>query len=202
MTGMRLRVGTRTGSCGGNLKRIFFLLLVPLLVCSCAGTANFRRPIGDKLTVTLRQPSIHDGEALAVSDSLLYLDVDGQVCAARLSDVERVYVHGYKVGPLSRWFWGSTLFLASMGVAVAILSDSELNTVGFLMAAIDMGIGVGAATSCTPPEPDIVFLDPTDAVQLERLRFHCRYPQGLTAEQWAVLLQSRRQTHFVRLPRE
>jgi hypothetical protein len=185
------------------LKKVtVFMLVTSLLTCSCGATGNFRKPSGDRVTVTLRGPSIHDGEAIAASDSLFYLDTGKEVCAARLSDVQRVYVHGYKVGPASKWFWGSTLFLTGMGLGVLILSDTGSGLMDFVLAGLDMGMGAGAASAYSVPEPDVVLSDFSGPERLERLRLRCRYPQGLTAEQWAVVLQSRGQTDFSRLPAE
>ncbi len=175
---------------------------MPLLSASCAGTIEVRKPYGDRVTVTLRQPSIHSGEALAASDSLVYLDVEKAVCVARVSDVERVFVHGYKIGPVSRWFWGAAYLFTGMGLTFALLADRDLGTVGVMMAFIDLALGVGAATSCTAPEPDIAFSGLSEPADLERFRLHCRYPQGLTSEQWALLLRSRGQQEFTPLPRE
>jgi len=184
-----------------------FVLTIGLLLCSCASSLDTRRPFGDTMRITLRDSTVHVAEAVAVTDSLLCVSTAGkQICVSRLSEIQNVYVHGYKVNRASSSFWSSAFLVGGvcLGLSIVLVEDEGIHDFDarYVFAGLDLIAALAAGLSFSAPEPDVVFSELSDPRQLERFKLHCRYPQGLTAEQWTLLLRSRGQADFVSLPRE
>lgn len=181
------------------MKKSGLILAAFLLLCSCAATSKVQvlKPEGEKIKLTLRDSRMYEFEILAVSDSLLYLSDGRKLSLAPLSDVQNIRVHWDSIDAGSKVLGAiPPLILEGIVMGAAFHTDQT----GWGVASIAaMGVTIfGFATA----NPKVNFSFPLEKDKLTKLRLYCRYPQGLTDEQWKLLLQRYRQTDFILLPKE
>jgi hypothetical protein len=169
---------------------------VCLLFCSCASSVDVLKPTGDQATVTLRDSTKHRVELLGVSDSVLYVVEGGAISSLRLSDVQNVYIHGYRISERQRTL-GAIPVLLLQGIAAysAFVATEGSFGAGLFASGSLICTALGFATGAG--EPDISFSHPFDENRLQKLRLYSRYPQGLTVAQWSRLLAFHGQMDFV-----
>jgi hypothetical protein len=139
----------------------------------------------------------HKVELLVVSDSVLHVVQGGRISIVHLSDVENVYVHGYRLsGPQMMLGAAPLLFLEGM-VAYVTFSEGWFRWCGMFSAIlIPLTIHTFARGS---GEPETSFSSPFDEAKVRKLKLYVRYPQGLTDQQWNSLLRFHGQRDFVPL---
>jgi hypothetical protein len=78
--------------------------------------------------------------------------------------------------------------------------DRDVNQPGWgVISGLTM---VGTICGFAFGEQDVSFWFPLDETERERLRLFCRYPQGLSKDQWSTMLRHLGQEDFRRLAEE
>lgn len=165
--------------------RVFLLLAVTLLCVSCTARLQSRAPRGETAKVTFLNAEGKkqrvDAELLAVNDSLLYFRNDGGYVQMPVDKVTRMNITAYNTYKALRF----VSILPTLAAAVILaFNNTENRTALLLVPAV---LGVGSLVYFTAPHTS--FRPPLTQTRLERLQLFCRYPQGLTAEQWRQLQQ-------------
>jgi len=179
------------------MKKSIILLASILLFCSCVSMVKVRKPLGDRATLKLRNLEKHKVELLAISDSLLYVTDDKEISIAHFSDIRNVYIHGYRVHPGLKVLTAIPALLLEATVMIVAL-DVGQNGWGLVSVIAMAGTIDGFATG----DPKVYFSFPAKNEEIEKLKLYCRYPQGLTDEQWERMLQHFKQKEFVLLSRK
>ena len=165
-----------------EVKRRAAVALLLLLGCSCISTSQAVRPGGDDAVVTLNSGVSHHVELLAVTHGDLYFLHCQHVWRCPLADLSRVRVEGYNLRT-AKYVALGTSGLVDAGISVAAIA---LNA--WPLAPIPAALFlVGACISLTSG-PRTGFSGPLTDSARARLALYCRYPQGLTEEQWVELL--------------
>lgn len=173
------------------MKKSFIIMASVYLFCSCASRVNVLKPEGEKATLTLPNLAVLEIEILAISDSLLYVTNGKKIIIAHLSDVRSVHIHGYRVPRASKVLAAIPPVLFEGIVMLTALGVDQ--PVWGMIAMITIG---GTIYGFTSGDPKVNFSFPLEINELEKLRLYCRYPQGLTNEQWKDLLQQLNQEDF------
>jgi hypothetical protein len=173
--------------CDVQIKTALTIMFVCLLSCSCASQVDVLKPSGEQATVTLCDMTKHKVELLVVSDSVLHVVEGGRISFVNLSDVQNVYVHGYRIsGPQMMLGAIPVLFLEGM-VAYLTFSEGWFQWCGlFSVILIPLTIHSYAKGA---GEPEVSFSSPFDETEVRKLKLYVRYPQGLTDQQRNRLLR-------------
>ncbi len=177
--------------------RYLALGLLALLCVSCTATLQRKQPWGERVRVSQREmfAPAHDGELLAIDDSMLYYVERGRVVRQPWAQVSGVRVLAYSTPRVVRWiFWLPTL---ALGI-IWLQDTSHPNNHGESwepVAAVSFSALIMYLTW-----PNSTFRSPPSAHDRERLRMFSRYPQGLTGEQWQTLLKANGQPDFLAKP--
>ena len=172
--------------------RIRSLILVStFLFCSCASTVRVLKPEGETAKLTLRDFSKHQVEFLAISDSTVYVKERNRICAASLSDVNNIYISGYEINPGLK-ILSAIPPLCLEGIVMMVAFD--VDQVGWgAISGLVMAVTFYAYVA---GNPKVSFSPPLEEHELEELRLYSRFPQGLSDEQWKILLQQFNQEDF------
>jgi len=163
-----------------------------LLLCGCVSTVNVNKPQGDRAGVELRQGPLGAVELLGVDDTFLYFDQSALLCRARLADVARVNVAGYS---LKTDRAASAVLLIGYGGLMTAALAASMTVVALLPAAWTAATGYFVLTGDRDLRTD--FRSPFEPQDREQLRLYCRYPQGLTQDQWRELVRQHAQIDFL-----
>ena len=177
------------------MKRLPIILAIGFWLCSCASSVHVLKPEGETATIELHNFQSHVGEILAVSDSVVYVRFFNKITVIDLSYVKKIFIHGYRISPGSKVAAAiPPLLLEGLVMSVAFSEDAD--AWGYL----SMGAMVLTIYGFSTGDPQTSFSPPLKKNNIEKLKLYCRYPQGLTPEQWRELLSLNGQQDFNRLP--
>jgi hypothetical protein len=175
------------------MTRTLMIMTFVLLLCSCASSVNVLKPEGETASIELYNSQAPVGEILAVSDSMLYFMYANKINVVDLSYVRKIFVHGYSISPGTKMLAAiPPLFLEGLVMAVAF--SEEAPAWGY----ISIGAMVLTIYGISTGNPKVSFSPPLKEKELKKLKLYCRYPQGLTLEQWNELLRLNGQEDFLR----
>jgi hypothetical protein len=167
------------------------LLCGILVVCACVSPVRVTKPGGDNAVVVFRQGGSARVELLAVTDSSLFFLRDNAVMRTALADISRVRVAGYSVAT-GKYVALGAISIVNAAFCVWVMSRGIWQ---FVAATVPLwGLGTWWLLS---DEPRVDFRSPFDTGAREQLALYCRYPQGLTDEQWQELLRFYDQDAFL-----
>lgn len=170
------------------------LLLIATLLQSCGPKAHVRtRPFGDTARLEYAQSKRVDCELLAVDDSTLFVQFEKQLYRAKLTEFRKIHVKEYSAAQGKN--------AAMIGL---VLIDGVVAFAGFESENTTLGVVYTAAAGLTlltflSGNPKVNFAPAEKPDQLSQLRLHCRYPEGLSRENWQALLQAAGQDDFLDL---
>ncbi|MCX6842008.1 MAG: hypothetical protein NTX53_07005 [candidate division WOR-3 bacterium] len=167
------------------------ILCAVLVVCACVSPVRVTKPGGDDAVVAFRQGGTARVELLAVSDSNLLFVRDNAVTRAALADISRVRVEGYSVRT------NKYIALGCIGLVNTVICVDMAFHSAWHFAAVTAMLCVAGAHLLLRDEPRVDFRSPFDTGAREQLALYCRYPQGLTDEQWQELLRFYHQDAFL-----
>lgn len=184
------------------MKRSLVLIVAAAFLCTCVRKAIVDQPKmwGDEVTLNFRNWTMHDVELLAISgDSLYCLDnVSYEIAVVQFSDLRSVYIHDYTIRPELRAVAATPSVLTELITLYALLAGQEHGLVTGLVMLATAGTIYGFSTTT----PKVRYQFPIREKHIEKLKLYCRYPQGLTDEQWKELLGYHNQEDFVPLTGE
>jgi hypothetical protein len=133
----------------------------------------------------------HKGELLALDDSSLFFKYEERLYKFPLSDISKVYVHGYSLESVKVPAMIGLLLIDIMVVTGETDDENILNPI------------YGGSAILTPiiflsGDAKVNFKPPFKDDDLQKIKLYCRYPQGLTQEQWGTLLKAHNQEVFLR----
>lgn len=149
------------------------------LFCACiGGSIGTLKPTGEQASVLLCDEREMEGELLCIADSSLCLMAGGQIVRLPFSSIEEISVPDFDNRETK-----AAAGLPMILLDILMLGSSNGNhnkSVSLLFGASALMLGYSMATR----SPNSLFSRPFDAETLERLSLFCRYPAGLTGEQW------------------
>lgn len=170
--------------------RVFLLLAVTLLCVSCTARLQSRAPRGETAKVTFlneegkKQAAIV--ELLSVNDSLLFFRNDGGYVQMPMDKVTRINITAYNTYKALRF----VSILPTLAAGVILYANNKPENLTALPRVLVM-LGFGSLVTIVYfTAPHTTYRPPLTQKRLERLQLYCRYPQGLTAEQWRQLRQT------------
>jgi len=176
--------------------RNFYLFLIYsiILLCSCASRVNILKPQGESATLTFTNSSKYQVEMLAILDSTIFVKYENKISDVQLRDVNKIYIHGYRVSPFLKILNAIPPILIE-GIVMLVAFDVDQPLWGVISGATMAGTIYGFATG----DPKTKFSAPFNESEIENLKLFCRYPQSLGNEHWKILLQHFNQDDFLRL---
>ncbi len=177
------------------MRQKSILTVLTLLFLSCTtSTVNVRKLEGETATITLKSTAKFGIEILSVLDFQVYSKYQNKIYITPLSDVRKIYIHGYHNISIS--ILKGVLAIPSLaiggvvGVVALHVDQPGWSVVSFFsMAATVALFAIGDVKAG--------FSAPFHDIKLETLKLYCRYPQGLTEDQWRMLLKHYGQEEFM-----
>ena len=171
------------------MRAPYWFLMSACFFCACASSVKVLKPTGEIVTLTLKNASGYDAELLSISDSTIYLMHQNQIGRIALLDVKKIHVvQGYEISPAAKLIAViPSIFIEGVIVRAAGIADER----GWQLAA---GVAMaGTALASLTGNPRVNFSPPLKKKEVEMLRLYCRYPQGLSRDQWETLFRTERQ---------
>ncbi|GEM_PF-3531865 len=181
------------------MKRSLMLALSAGLICSCAHIipVNPDSSTGETARIVLTGNIQYTVELLAINDVELFVLLNQAVCAAPLSDVRSVSIQAYRrtgLSGLGRFLLG----VPTVSLELAVI-EAGIQT-GYPVWSVIAVVGMaGTIYGLSTGMPPVDFEHPIVNGDRAEIGLYCRYPQGLTAEQWRQLLDHLGQEEFVEL---
>ena len=167
---------------------IFFVLLF-----SCTSSIQVLKPTGDLAIVTLETGSELKAELLSVKDESVIVEYDNNIYKLSLSEIHKLFIQGYSL------LHKKALLLGTLSILdIYFIYDNPNSAMKVIYGLLIMG----KLACILGGDLEIVFTSPIFWRDLDNIRIHCRYPQGLDTEQWNQLLQLYGQTDFLNLADE
>ena len=174
------------------MRRILILLFSITLFFSCTSQVKVLKPVGETVTLKLKNNLEYDGELLAVNDTALYFGSQAKLYEVPLSNFNNVYVHDYSLR--KQKLLGS---IPSFIIwALPIFVEPNFWKGVWLQTVLVEGLTIH---SCYTGDPKVSFSPPLKKKDFDKLQLYCRYSQELTHEKWRQLLQYYEQEEFLRL---
>lgn len=174
------------------MRRILILLLSITLFFSCTSQVKVLKPVGETVTLKLKNNHNYDGELLAVNDTALYFGSQAKLYEVPLSNISNVYVHDYSLR--KQKLLGSTPSFIIWALPMFVEPNFWKGV--WLQTVLVEGLTIH---SCLVGDPKVSFSPPLNNKDFDKLQLYCRYSQGLTQEKWRQLLQYYEQEEFLRL---
>jgi hypothetical protein len=152
------------------------------ILCACVGNSvGTLKPKGEQAGIALLNGVELEGELLWMADSTLYMMSHEKIIPIPFSSIGKICVRGFDTK-------SGKLFLGSILIAVDVLMLGSMTESGDLgwTAAFTASIAL-LVYSMVKPSPVGRFDGPFRRDQAESLRPYCRYPAGLTPDQWQKL---------------
>ena len=162
---------------------------------SASGKVLIIKPEGDQAQLKLQQGKALTVELLAVTDTHLYFLQQKQIHRILLENVQKIKIQEpyrgvTKVGKfillLPAYFFEYRVFRYAIERDDVRDRSAWIAGVAFVLTARSNFSGF----------PKVAFAKPLDRKDIEALKLHCRYPQGLSTEQWKSLLRHSGQDDF------
>jgi len=151
------------------------------------------QPTGGNATIVDREYDEFNAEILSLDSTYLYFQLENSLYQMDLKKIRKITVLGYslKSEKVAALF---PLMLLDVLLATAAYSDDLLfeNWVGNLAVAH----ATASLVSIFLGNPKVTFKPPLKEQDSNKLRLYCRYPQGLSEEQWLEILVYYRQKDF------
>jgi|GEM_PF-1354865 len=180
----------------GEKMRISTLisLLAMLLLSGCISSVKVMKTAGDDAVVILKKIHSYNAELITVSDSAIFYEHQGKIHYTTYADLKLVLIKGYSPNlyPIIGFF-----IIPDLIAGRAFISDDEASLRQIGMMAL-FHAGLTTAILIIQSDKD-TFSPATSLKEREQLKLYCRYPQGLTDEQWKELLRIDGQEGFLRL---
>jgi hypothetical protein len=152
------------------------------LFCACiGGSVGTLKPTGEQASVLLRDEREMKGELLCLGDTSLCMIADGRIVHLPLASIEEIQVPDFDNRD-TKAAAGLPMILLDILMMGSFSGNGE-KTGPILFGASALLLGYSIATR----SPNSLFSRPFDGETLERLSLFCRYPAGLTGEQWQTL---------------
>lgn len=174
------------------MRRISIVLFSITLFFSCTSQVKVLKPVGETVTLKLKNNENYDGELLAVNDTALYFGSQAKLYKVPLANVSNVYVHDYSLR--KQKLSGSTPSFIFW--ALPIFAEPNFSKGVWLQVLLIEGLTIH---SCFVGDPKVSFSPPLKNKDFDKLQLYCRYSQGLTPEKWRQLLEYYKQEEFLRL---
>ena len=175
------------------MKRLLILLsIASIVICSCYSVVQVNKPYGESAQITIRyNPISFPVELLAVDSNSVSALRLGSVVRVAMENVEQIDVPEYRVSRGAKVLSGG-LCVLGQGIATAVAFGQNEPGIGLL----GLGLTLGTIYAFGHSDPPTHFSPPLTTERLEWLRRYCRYPQGLSDENWQTLLSRYRQKDF------
>jgi len=172
-----------------TFKQSILLVITSFCINSCTSSVQVLKPEGDSAEITLLDQSTYIGELLSIADRSIIMVTEDKIVDIRISDIDKIHIDGYSLLQQKVSVLGSLSILDIYSLYSA--PTSAMKVIFGLLA-------IGKLTSILGGDPVVVFMNPIFWKDLDKVRLHCRYPQGLDTEQWEQLLNSYRQSEFIK----
>ena len=147
--------------------QIFIIVSLSLFLSSCTSSVQVLKPGGDSAQIIL----LHENK----------------IAEFPLSEIDKVHIEGYSL------LQKKSLVLGTLSIMdIFFLYSSPTTT----MKVIYGMLAIGKLTTILGGDPEVVFTTPLFWKDLDKVRLHCRFPQGLEPEQWDQLFQFYGQSEF------
>jgi len=167
-----------------TLSMIFTCLIFLLICCS---QVNVLKPVGENATLEVDIDNSYRCELISVCNSNMIYSIEGILYKIPTSEIAHVYVHDYDLKKLK--IQGSIPNLAMWSIPYFVERDLSVWLTSFAIQGL-------IVLSYFIEDPKVHFSPPFREKDMEALRLYCRYPRGLTEEQWTLLLQHYEQDDF------
>ena len=172
-----------------TLKPLLFWIIASLCINSCTSSVQILKPEGDSAEITLLDQSKYMGELLSIEDRSIIMANEDKIVDFRISDIDKIHIEGFSLLKEKSLFMGA---LSIFDIFSLYLTPTTAMKVIFGLLAI------GKLTSILGGDPEVVFTDPIFWRDLDKVRLHCRYPQGLDPDQWEQFLKQYGQSEFIK----
>lgn len=167
--------------------QIFIIVSLSLFLSSCSSSVQVLKPRGDSAQIIMINNSKYNGELLSVKDRSIILLHENKITEFPLSEIDKVHIEGYSL------LQKKSLVLGTLSIMdIFFLYSSPTTT----MKVIYGMLAIGKLTTILGGDPEVVFTTPLFWKDLDKVRLHCRFPQGLEPEQWDQLFQFYGQSEF------
>ncbi|UCC41292.1 MAG: hypothetical protein JSV96_07680 [Candidatus Aminicenantes bacterium] len=177
---------------------LIITVIIPLSSCISTSSVRVSKPYGERFDITMKNLVGYEGELLAVSKSQLYFKDGDSLYLVSLSEVKKVHIRDYQIKSGIKTLAVIPSLIIEFAVFLAAV-NAEGGTPWALLSAASIPATV---LGFTKSGAKVTFSPPLKEDEIKTLRLYCRYPQGLTEEQWSLLLKLYNQKDFLRLPRK
>jgi hypothetical protein len=172
------------------MKKYLIILCCVVFIFAYTSSVNILKPQGENVSFRLTDGQNITGELLTVDDSVIFNGSDGLLYKIQKGKISNIHLFDYSLQKKKM-----------VSMIPTILVSGGLAILGFHWDSPAQRVILGASAllqiaAIFSGDPKVNFSSPF----LDKLKLYCRYPQGLTEEQWEDILRYNKQDDFKMIP--